>query len=124
MKHQKSVKLGGPLKEKCLRITITLGPFGSKVQYLHITTVVGGPFESKVAHIHCSCCWAPLNARWTTSHITFAKGGLGKCLACLPLNTPLYITLTMILCVNTKPIEHVLLHPRCILSHLMSACKH
>ena len=36
----------------------------------------------------------------------------GKCLACLPLNTPLYITLTMILYENiVKPIGHVLLHP-------------
>jgi len=44
-------------------------------------------------------------------------------LACLPLNTPLYITLTMILYENMKPIEHVLLHPICVLYHLMCACK-
>jgi len=25
---------------------------------------------------------------------------------------------------NMKPIEHVLLHPICVLSHLMCACKH
>jgi len=30
----------------------------------------------------------------------------------------------MILYENMKPIEHVLLHPICILSHLMCACKH
>jgi len=47
------------------------------------------------------------------------KGDRGKCLACLPLNTPQYITLTMILYENMKPIEHVLLHPICILSHLI-----
>jgi len=43
---------------------------------------------------------------------------------CLPLNAPLYITLTMVLYENMKPIQHVLLHPICILSHLMCACKH
>ena len=32
--------------------------------------------------------------------------------------------LTMILYDNVKPIEHVLLHPICVLSHLMCACKH
>jgi len=41
-----------------------------------------------------------------------------------PLNTPLYITLTMILYENIKPIEHVLLHLICTLSHLMCECKH
>jgi len=41
-----------------------------------------------------------------------------------PLNTPLCITPTTILCENMKPIEHVLLHPICVLSHLMCACKH
>jgi len=30
----------------------------------------------------------------------------------------------MILYENIKPIEHVLLHPICVLSHLMCACKH
>ena len=33
-------------------------------------------------------------------------GGRNKWLTCLPLNTPLYITLTMILYENMKPIEH------------------
>jgi len=41
-----------------------------------------------------------------------------------PLNTSLYIILTMILHENMKPIEHVLLHPICVLSHLMCAFKH
>jgi len=31
MKHQKSVKLGAPLKEKCLYIAVTLEPIESKV---------------------------------------------------------------------------------------------
>ena len=66
-----------------------------------------GAFESKVL--------------WT---LQLQRGAIGKCLACLPLNTPLYITLTMILYENMKPIEHVLLHPICVLSHLMCACKH
>jgi len=30
----------------------------------------------------------------------------------------------MILYENMKPIEHVLLHPICVLSHLMCASKH
>jgi len=30
----------------------------------------------------------------------------------------------MILYENMKSIEHVLLHPICVLSHLMCACKH
>ena len=47
----------------------------------------------------------------------------GNCLACLPLNTSLHVTLTMMLCENMKPIDHVLLHPICVLSHLMCACK-
>jgi len=35
------------------------------------------------------------------------------------LNTSLYITLTMILYENMKPIKHILLYPICVLSHLM-----
>jgi len=44
--------------------------------------------------------------------------------ASLPLNIPRYITLTMVLYENMKPIEHVLRHPICELSHLMCSCKH
>jgi len=40
MKHYKSVKLGGPLKEKCITVTLM-------ARYFHIFL---GPFESKVAH--------------------------------------------------------------------------
>ena len=43
------------------------------------------------------------------------SGAQSKCLACLPSNTPLYITLTMILYEKMKPIEHVLLNPICVL---------
>ena len=40
-------------------------------------------------------------------------------------NEIIYVAPTTILYENMKPIEHVLLHPIClILSHLMCACKH
>jgi len=52
------------------------------------------------------------------------RGSRGKCLVCLPLNTSLYISPTMILHENMKPIEHVLFDPIWILSHLMCASKH
>jgi len=51
------------------------------------------------------------------------KGGQRQVLR-LHFLTPLYITLTMILYEDMKPTEHVLLHPICVLSHLMRACKH
>jgi len=73
-----------------------------KARYLHITTAVGPLWKQG------------------TLHITVAKGGL----ACFPLNTPLYITLTIFLYENMKPIEHVLFHPIRVLSHLMCACEH
>jgi len=42
----------------------------------------------------------------------------------LALETITYITPTMILYEDMKPIEHVLLHQIYVLSHLMCACKH
>ena len=36
MKHYKKMKLDGPLKEQCLRIAVTLGPFKSKVYTLQL----------------------------------------------------------------------------------------
>jgi len=35
----------------------------------------------------------------------------------------MHVTPTIILYENMKPIEHVLLHPICVLSHLMCACE-
>jgi len=49
------------------------------------------------------------------------EGG-GEAMLSLPfLNTPLHIILTMILYENVKPIVHALLHPICVLSHLICA---
>jgi len=39
-------------------------------------------------------------------------------------NNITYTTPTLILYEDMKPIEHVLLHPICVLSHLMCTCKH
>jgi len=50
------VKLGGPLKEKCLCIKVTLGLFESKV-FTHYSCY-WGPFESVVillTHYICHC---------------------------------------------------------------------
>jgi len=60
MKHSKSVKLVGPLKEKCLRITVALGPFEIK------------------AFTHYHCCWWPLwkQSNLLIGYITVAVGSL------------------------------------------------
>jgi len=110
-------KLRSPnLKDEALEISEVRGPSERKAhnsyfgplwkQGVYTLQVLLDPFESKVY----------------TSQLQ--RGARGKCLACLPLDTPLYITLTMILHENTKPIEHVLLHPIWVLSHLMRTCKH
>jgi len=100
-----------------------LGPFESKV-FTHYNCC-WGPFESKVAYAYITVAVGPFwNQRTVLYTLQLQRGTRGKCLACLPLQTPLYITLTMILYENMKPIEHVLLHPICVLSHLMCACKH
>ena len=39
-------------------------------------------------------------------------------------NKIIYVTPTMILYEDVKPLERVLVHPICVLSHLMCACKH
>ena len=90
------------LKYEALEISEIRGPFERKV-LMHALQLLLGHFESMVLYT-----------------LQLPRGARGKCLACLPLNT----TLTMILYENMKPIEHVLLHPICVLSHLMCACKH
>jgi len=120
MKHYKSVKIGS-LKEKWLRITITLGPFASKL-FKHYSCCRGSLRKQCSLLIHYSCCWDPLKARYFAHYS--CKRGPRQVPAYLPSNPPLYITLTMILYENMKPTEHALLHPICVLSHLMYACKH
>jgi len=93
------------LKYEALEISENMGPFERKV-LMHALQLLLGPFESKVLYT-----------------LQLQRGARGKCLACLPLTTPLYITLTMILYENMKPIEHVLRHPICVLSHLMCVWK-
>jgi len=115
------VKLWLPLKEKCLCITVTLGPFESKV-FTHYNCC-WGPFESKVAYLYITVAVGHFESKVLYT-LQLQRGARGKWMACLPSNTPLYITLTMILYENMKPIEHVLLHPICVHSHLMCACNH
>ena len=113
------MKLGGPLKEKCIKFI--LGPFESKV-FTHYNCCWRYRWKQS-SPVHCSCLLGPI---WKQGRLLctlrLQRGPRGKCLACLP--TPLYITLTMILYENMKPIKHVLLHPICVLSHLLCACKH
>jgi len=52
------MKLGGTLKEKCLCITVTLGPLQSKV-FTHYNCR-WSPFESKVAHFYITVAVQPL----------------------------------------------------------------
>jgi len=75
--------------------------------------------------IHCSCYWAPFESKVTYFAHCSCKGGSRQVprLPSLKHTTVQYISLTMILYENMKPIEHVLLHPICVLSHLMCACK-
>jgi len=42
------MKLGGPLKVKCLYITVALGPFESRIVYLHTAAALGSPFEGRI----------------------------------------------------------------------------
>jgi len=66
------VTLGGPLKEKSLCITVTLGPFESKV-FTHGNCCWGPLWKQSSLLIHYSCCWAPLKARYFTHYS--CKGG-------------------------------------------------
>jgi len=90
---------------------------------LHITAAVGGPFVSKVAYLYITVAVGPPESKVLYT-LQLQRGARAKRISCLPLNTPLYIIMKMTLYENMKPTEHVLLHPICVLSHLMCACKH
>ena len=122
-----------------------------KAEYLHITVVIVGPFKSSVAYLHIAVALGGSFASGVLNYDVVRKilyeqiiifspkmrnicvrntlrgspetGDSRRVLRCLPLNTPLYITFTMILCENMKPTEHVLLLI-CVLSQLMCAYKH
>jgi len=77
------VKLGGPLKEKCLGITNTLGPFENKV-FTHYNCCWEAPFESKVAYLYITLLLGPIvNKVLCTFELPSVAGGM--CPACLPL---------------------------------------
>jgi len=102
---------------------ITLGPFESKV-FTHYNCRWGPLWKQSSVLIHYSCCWAPLKARYF-AHYSCNEGPEASASLTFPFKTPLYyITLTMILYENMKPIEHVLRHPICVPPHLTCACKH
>jgi len=95
-----AVAVGGPLKARSLHITIAVGA-PLKAEYVHITVFVGGLFESRVLTYDQLCStslewiisFSP-EVRKIYAHNTSRgakKGARGKCLACLPLNTPLLI---------------------------------
>jgi len=60
------------LKEKCLCIAVTLGPFESKV-FTHYNCCWGSLWKQSSLLKHCSCCWAPLKTRHFTHYS--CKGG-------------------------------------------------
>jgi len=66
------VKLGSPLKEKFLSITVTLGAFESKIFTHHNNCC--GPFVIKVAYLYIAVA-VGLLCKQGTLHITVGKGG-------------------------------------------------
>ena len=57
----------GPLKEKCLYITVNLGPFERKV-FTHCNCCWGPVWKQSSLLIHYSCCSAPLKTRYFTHY--------------------------------------------------------
>ena len=102
-----------------------------RVAYLHIHTAVdfGGPFEGRALNYDVVqkilyeriIIFSP-KMRNIYAQNTLRGPRQVPRLPSLKHTTVAYITLTIILCENMKPIEHVLLHPICVLSHLMCAC--
>jgi len=69
-------EVGGLLKEKCLCITATLGPFESKI-FTHYNCFWGALWKQSSLLIHYSCCWAPSKVRYFT-HCSCYWGPLWK----------------------------------------------
>ena len=61
------MELGVPLKEKCLCITVTLGPFERKV-FTHYNCCWGPLWKQSSVLIRYSRCWAPLKTRYVTHY--------------------------------------------------------
>jgi len=60
MKHEKLVKLRGPLKERC--ITVILGPFESKI-FSHYNCCWGPLWKQSIPLTHCSCYWSQFESK-------------------------------------------------------------
>ena len=102
------MKLGGPLKEKCITVT-----------------VFWAPWKQSSPLIHCSCCWAPFESKVGYFAHYSCKGGPRQVPRLPSLkHTTVYKPDNDLVYENMKPIEHVLLRAICVLSHLMCACKH
>ena len=77
-----AVAVGRPCKVEYLHITLVVGgPFRSRLAYLHIAVALGDPFGGRVLNYHV--VWKilyerimnfSLKARQATLHITVAKG--------------------------------------------------
>jgi len=121
---QKAVAVGRPCKAEYLHITVVAGGvFESRVACLYIAVALLGPFEGTVLNF---AVVRKLLYEWIINFSPkmrniYARNTLK---GAIKSGEMLYITLTMILYENMKPIEHVLLHPICALSHLMCPCKH
>jgi len=61
------VKLGGSLKGKCLSITVSSGPFESKV-FAHYNCCCGPLWKQSSPLIYYSCYWGPI---WKGSKPTY-----------------------------------------------------